>query len=287
MVKSLPVAAPLHSYEIGSRFGVRGDPMNGHAALHTGTDFRAPYMSPVYATAAGVVTFSGYRDDYGKIVEIDHGNGLVTRYGHLNRGDRIGRAARRGADPDRLSRQHRPRDRAACALRGRRQRRAAGPGEIHGSGTDRSGCRTAVAVRIAADRQGGLPLSTLGTRRGGSPRRLPRVRGVGYMGEWRKPRRGSKYRAWCGVAIRSTTPCRSFSTRRIAAPDYPEEFAYRCPLPMLRRAEDAYVDQLYDAAPAHGATLIAALFPRSYIDANRAADDLDPAILTRPAAAAR
>ena len=85
MVKSLPVAAPLHSYEIGSRFGVRGDPMNGHAALHTGTDFRAPYMSPVYATASGVVTFSGYRDDYGKIVEIDHGNGLATRYGHLNR----------------------------------------------------------------------------------------------------------------------------------------------------------------------------------------------------------
>lgn len=85
MVKSLPVAAPLHSYEIGSRFGVRGDPINGRAALHTGTDFRAPYMAPVYATASGVVTFSGYRNDYGKIVEIDHGNGLVTRYGHLHR----------------------------------------------------------------------------------------------------------------------------------------------------------------------------------------------------------
>jgi N-formylglutamate deformylase len=64
--------------------------------------------------------------------------------------------------------------------------------------------------------------------------------------------------------------------------DYPEEFAYRCPLPVLRRAEDAYVDQLYDIAPIHGATLITALFPRSYIDANRADDDLDPAILTRP-----
>jgi len=63
---------------------------------------------------------------------------------------------------------------------------------------------------------------------------------------------------------------------------YPEEFAFCCPLPMLRRAEDAYVDQLYDAAPVYGATLVAALFPRSYIDANRAADDLDPAILTRP-----
>ena len=63
---------------------------------------------------------------------------------------------------------------------------------------------------------------------------------------------------------------------------YPEEFGYRCPLAVLRRAEDAYVDQLYDTAPSHGATLIAALFPRSYIDANRAADDLDPAILARP-----
>jgi N-formylglutamate deformylase len=62
---------------------------------------------------------------------------------------------------------------------------------------------------------------------------------------------------------------------------YPEEFDYRCSLPMLRRAEDAYVDQLYEIAPIHGATLIAALFPRSYIDANRAADDFDPAILTR------
>jgi N-formylglutamate deformylase len=60
---------------------------------------------------------------------------------------------------------------------------------------------------------------------------------------------------------------------------YPEEFAYRCPLPALRRAEDAYVDELYAAAPTHGATLIVALFPRSYIDVNRAADDLDPRVL--------
>jgi murein DD-endopeptidase MepM/ murein hydrolase activator NlpD len=85
MVKSLPVSAPLESYEIGSVFGVRGDPVNGRSAFHTGTDFRAPYMSPVYATAAGVVTYVGYRDDYGKIVEIDHGNGLTTRYAHLHR----------------------------------------------------------------------------------------------------------------------------------------------------------------------------------------------------------
>ena len=60
---------------------------------------------------------------------------------------------------------------------------------------------------------------------------------------------------------------------------YPEEFAYCCPLSVLRRAEDAYVDELYQAAPAHGATLIGALFPRSYIDVNRAPDDLDPGML--------
>lgn len=60
---------------------------------------------------------------------------------------------------------------------------------------------------------------------------------------------------------------------------YPEDFAYCCPLPVLRRAEDAYVDELYEVAPSYGATLIAALFPRSYIDVNRAVDDLDPGLL--------
>jgi murein DD-endopeptidase MepM/ murein hydrolase activator NlpD len=85
LVKVLPVSAPLASYELGSPFGVRGDPINGHSAYHTGMDLLAPYMTPVYATAAGVVTYSGYRDDYGKVVEIDHGNGISTRYAHLHR----------------------------------------------------------------------------------------------------------------------------------------------------------------------------------------------------------
>ena len=60
---------------------------------------------------------------------------------------------------------------------------------------------------------------------------------------------------------------------------YPEDFGYCCPLPALRRAEDAYVDELYQAAPQFGATLIAAQFPRSYVDTNRAADDIDPTLL--------
>jgi murein DD-endopeptidase MepM/ murein hydrolase activator NlpD len=85
MVKVLPITAPLESYDVSSPFGVRGDPENGHAGFHTGVDLVAPYDSPVYATAPGIVTYAGYRDDYGKIVEIDHGNGIATRYAHLHR----------------------------------------------------------------------------------------------------------------------------------------------------------------------------------------------------------
>src|ERR1700732_2799861 len=56
---------------------------------------------------------------------------------------------------------------------------------------------------------------------------------------------------------------------------YPEDFRFCCSLDVLRMAEDAYVDELYEAAPELGATLIGAVFPRSYLDPNRAADDLD------------
>lgn len=60
---------------------------------------------------------------------------------------------------------------------------------------------------------------------------------------------------------------------------YPADFAYACPFETLRKAEDAHVDELYAAAPDHGATLIGAEFPRSYIDPNRADDDIDIALL--------
>ncbi|MBO0737242.1 MAG: N-formylglutamate amidohydrolase [Alphaproteobacteria bacterium] len=60
---------------------------------------------------------------------------------------------------------------------------------------------------------------------------------------------------------------------------YPQDFQFCCSLDVLRTAEDTYVDELYTAAPRFGATLIGALFPRSYLDANRAADDLDITLL--------
>ena len=60
---------------------------------------------------------------------------------------------------------------------------------------------------------------------------------------------------------------------------YPDDFRFRCSLDVLRTAEDTYVDELYEAAPEFGATLIGAVFPRSYLDPNRAADDLDTALI--------
>jgi N-formylglutamate deformylase len=64
--------------------------------------------------------------------------------------------------------------------------------------------------------------------------------------------------------------------------EYPEDFRFCCALDALRTAEDAHVDELYAAAPELGATLIGAVFPRSYLDANRAADDLDTALIDGP-----
>ncbi len=63
---------------------------------------------------------------------------------------------------------------------------------------------------------------------------------------------------------------------------YPRDFAFTCPLATLRQAEDTHVDELFAQAPEHGATLLCALFPRTYIDVNRAVDDIDPDLLDGP-----
>ncbi len=98
---SLPLTAPLEHYQLESRFGGRTDPINGHRAYHTGLDMSAPYRTPIYSTAPGVVVFAGYAAAYGKEVEIDHGNGIHTKYAHMsaitvNVGQKIGRGVRIG-----------------------------------------------------------------------------------------------------------------------------------------------------------------------------------------------
>lgn len=81
----LPLASPLITYYVTSKFGKRQDPVNKKWSMHYGTDLGATNKSSIYSTAPGVVSFAGWKGKYGKLVEIDHGNGIKTRYGHLNK----------------------------------------------------------------------------------------------------------------------------------------------------------------------------------------------------------
>ena len=77
----IPNSRPV-DVTVGSGFGFRTDPFTGQAALHTGLDFPADVGTPVMAAAGGVVQLSEVQPQYGNVVELDHGKGLVTRYAH-------------------------------------------------------------------------------------------------------------------------------------------------------------------------------------------------------------
>jgi murein DD-endopeptidase MepM/ murein hydrolase activator NlpD len=88
----MPVAAPFNA----SGFGRRVDPFTGQWAMHEGIDFLADPGSPIVAAAGGVVVFAGFHPQYGYVIDIDHGNDLVTRYAHCSKllvkeGDVVGR----------------------------------------------------------------------------------------------------------------------------------------------------------------------------------------------------
>ncbi|MDE2227615.1 MAG: M23 family metallopeptidase [Alphaproteobacteria bacterium] len=94
LLARMPFAAPLVRYAISSPFGPRRDPFDGERAFHTGIDLEADLGDPVFSTAPGVVDFAGFDGAYGRMIEIDHGNGIRTRFAHLSRilvrpGDRV------------------------------------------------------------------------------------------------------------------------------------------------------------------------------------------------------
>lgn len=78
---SVPAGEPIDSY-ITSHYGYRADPFRGGRKFHAGIDFKANVGDPVEAVADGVISFSGVRSGYGNTIEIDHGNGYMTRYAH-------------------------------------------------------------------------------------------------------------------------------------------------------------------------------------------------------------
>lgn len=80
-----PTGMPVDTGYISSYYGSRIDPFNGHATFHRGIDFAAAANSDVHAVAEGIVSYAGLRSGYGNVIEIDHGNGYVTRYAHNRR----------------------------------------------------------------------------------------------------------------------------------------------------------------------------------------------------------
>jgi murein DD-endopeptidase MepM/ murein hydrolase activator NlpD len=97
-LRTVPVRSPVTSQiEETSPFGVRMDPFLHEPAMHTGIDIRGEAGESVHATAAGKITVAGWDGGYGNMVEIEHGNGLSTRYGHLSQIDvRVGDTVRIG-----------------------------------------------------------------------------------------------------------------------------------------------------------------------------------------------
>jgi len=81
--QQLPFGRPTIGTRLSSGFGVRFDPFTHRPHMHSGQDFAGPYLTPIYSTAPGVVSFVGVRTGYGNVVEIDHGGGFKTRYAHL------------------------------------------------------------------------------------------------------------------------------------------------------------------------------------------------------------
>jgi murein DD-endopeptidase MepM/ murein hydrolase activator NlpD len=80
-----PEGRPTKGGFISSGFGERQDPFSGHEAFHRGIDFAGAAGSQVVAVATGVVTWAGQRSGYGSLVEVNHGNGYITRYAHNQR----------------------------------------------------------------------------------------------------------------------------------------------------------------------------------------------------------
>lgn len=80
-----PEGTPVSELWLSSGFGFRTDPITGMREFHSGADFAGAAGSPITAVAAGIVTWSGPRFGYGNMVEISHGNGVLTRYGHNSR----------------------------------------------------------------------------------------------------------------------------------------------------------------------------------------------------------
>jgi len=97
--KMLPSVAPITTGWYSSNFGWRIDPFTGKNALHEGVDYMVPAGTSIHASAGGVVVFAGMHPQYGNMIEIDHGNQIITRYAHASKMlVKVGEVVRRGRE---------------------------------------------------------------------------------------------------------------------------------------------------------------------------------------------
>jgi murein DD-endopeptidase MepM/ murein hydrolase activator NlpD len=97
--KLLPSIAPISTGWSSSNFGWRTDPFTGHSAMHEGVDYVVPVGTPIHASASGMVVYSDLHPQYGNMVEIDHGNQVITRYAHCSRLlVKVGQMVKRGKE---------------------------------------------------------------------------------------------------------------------------------------------------------------------------------------------
>lgn len=97
--KLLPSIAPIKSVWYSSNFGWRIDPFTGRNAMHEGVDYMVPEGTPIYASAGGVVVYADTHPEYGNMIEIDHGNQIITRYAHASKLIvKVGQLVRRGQE---------------------------------------------------------------------------------------------------------------------------------------------------------------------------------------------
>ncbi|MDO8990658.1 MAG: M23 family metallopeptidase [Sideroxyarcus sp.] len=95
--KLLPSVAPITTSWYSSNFGWRIDPFTGKNAMHEGVDYMVPTGTPIYASAGGMVVYADMHPQYGNMVEIDHGNQVITRYAHASKLlVKVGDVVRRG-----------------------------------------------------------------------------------------------------------------------------------------------------------------------------------------------
>ncbi len=82
---AIPSVQPVSQMEFTSNFGIRSDPFQGTARMHAGVDIPGPVGTPIFATADGIIAHADRQGGYGNLVEVNHGKGIATRYGHLSK----------------------------------------------------------------------------------------------------------------------------------------------------------------------------------------------------------